>query len=394
MTATTTPVVPMSPADASTLVNRVRDLVERGTTDLADHVLAVPLTYYRDEAIAERERHEILRTTPLALVPSCRIGQPHDYVVRDVLGTSVLLTRDVDGRARAFLNYCRHRGARPASGCGSARRFTCPYHAWTYDSGGTLVGLPGAEGFAEIDRAEHGLVELPSEERHGFVWVVLTAGAPLDLDAHLGPLDAELGSWPLATSEFLTERTLEADINWKAALEAFAENYHFAYVHGSSIIGQNTVPNTASFDRYGVHHRLAFPSPWITSSPAEVDTPLGSLSLVYWVYPNLVLAVSAVGTEIIDILPGPEPGTCVVQHGWMATEPATDDATRAGYQELYELVHAAVRDEDFVMLPSCGDGIRHAQHDAMLIGRNEPGVQNVVRAFTEALGLDLGATNG
>ena len=102
---------------------------------------------------------------------------PHDYVVRDVLGTSVLLTRDATGEAHAFLNYCRHRGARPAAGCGSARRFTCPYHAWTYDSRGTLVGLPGAEGFDELDRSEHGLVELPSQERHGFVWVVLTAGA-------------------------------------------------------------------------------------------------------------------------------------------------------------------------------------------------------------------------
>jgi len=237
----------------------------------------------------------------------------------------------------------------------------------------------------------HGLVGLPSEERHGFVWVVLTAGAAIDVADHLGPLDAELARWPLAGSEFLTERRLDADVNWKAALEAFAENYHFASVHGGSIIGQNTVPNTASFDRYGLHHRIAFPSPWITDSPAEVDTPLGSLSLVYWVHPNLVLAVSAVGTEIIDILPGEAPGSCVVQHGWMATTPAPDDATRAGYWELYELVHAAVRDEDFTMLPSCGDGIRHAQHHHLVIGRNEPGVQNVVRAFVETLGLDLAA---
>ena len=100
--------------------------------------------------------------------------------------------------------------------------------------------------------------------------------------------------------------------------------------------------------------------------------------------------MSAVGTERIDILPGPAPGTCRVLHGWMATEPAADDATLAGYQELYELVHAAVRDEDFAMLPSCGDGIAHAQHDHMVIGRNEPGVQNVVRTMAAATGFDLG----
>jgi phenylpropionate dioxygenase-like ring-hydroxylating dioxygenase large terminal subunit len=367
-------------APVPTLIARVRALVEGGTTDLADAPLEVPFSYYRDEALAAREHDEVLMTTPMALLPTCRIPEPHDYVVREVLGISVLLTRDADGRARAFLNSCRHRGARPAAGCGSSRRFTCPYHAWTYDSGGTLVGLPGAEGFDGIDRAEHGLVELPSEERHGFLWVVLTAGAPIDLDAHLGPLDAELARWPFAGSEFLTERSLDSTINWKAALEAFAENYHFAYVHGGSIIGQNTVPNTAGFDTFGVHHRLAFPSPWIATTPDDAD-PLAALSIIYWIYPNLVLGVSVVGTELIDILPT-EPGSCRVLHGWMATTPAPDDAALAGYHALYEQVHAAVRDEDFAVLPSCGDGIRHAQHDHMVIGRNEPGVQNVIRAFT------------
>jgi phenylpropionate dioxygenase-like ring-hydroxylating dioxygenase large terminal subunit len=378
----------MTDADVGGIVERARALVDDDTTDLADSVLSVPLRYYRDPVLFERER-EVLATTPLGLLPSSQIGRPHDFVVRDVMGTSVLITRDGDGRAHAFLNYCRHRGARPASGCGSARRFTCPYHAWTYDSAGQLVGLPGQEGFTGLDRSTHGLVELPSEERHGFVWVVMTAGAPIDVADHLGPLDAELGRWPFAGSEHLTTRTIESLVNWKAALEAFAENYHFAYVHAGSIIGQNTITNTTVFDRFGPHHRLAFPSPWITDADPPFDSPLDHVSLVYWVYPNLVLAVSVVGTEIIEILPGGDVGSCSVRHGWMATVPAADDETRQSYWSLYEAVHAALRDEDFAMLPTCGDGIAHAQHDHMVIGRNEIGVQNVVRAFAAALDVDL-----
>ncbi len=377
--------------DPAALVARARALVEAGTTDLADGLLEVPLWYYRDVDLFERERTEILATTPLALAPSCRLPAPHDFLVRDVLGTSVLLTRDGDGRAHAFLNYCRHRGAKPAEGCGSSRRFTCPYHAWTYDSGGQLVGLPGQEAFTELDRSTHGLVELPSEERNGFVWVVLTAGADIDVAAHLGPLDAELAQWNLDTSEHLVDRTFTSPVNWKSALEAFAENYHFAYVHANSLIGQNTVGNTTVFDSFGLHHRIAFPSPWIANAPDEVGSALDYVSIVYSVFPNLVLAVSVVGTEIIEILPGDDPGTCSVLHGWMATTPATDEATRTGYLDLYEAVHAAVRNEDFTMLPSCGEGIRQAQHDHMVIGRNEIGVQNVVRAFATTLDLDLSA---
>jgi choline monooxygenase len=367
------------------LTARVRRLVEGGTTDLAADVMRVPLDYYRDTDRFARERDGLLRSTPLALVESARIPAPGDFVVRDVLGTSVLLTRGADGTAHALLNYCRHRGATVANGCGSARRHACPYHAWTYTADGALVGMPGAEGFDGIDRTEHGLVDLPSEERHGLVWAVLTAGGAIDVAAHLGELDDELAVWKFDAYEHFAERRFEADVNWKAALDAFAENYHFPYVHGSSIVGMNTVANTAAFDTYGPHHRLAFPCPWITDIP-EDSPPLDGMALIYWVFPNLVLAVSTVGVEIIDILAGDEVGRCVVRHGWMAAVPAGDDAAaRAGYQELYEAVHAAVRDEDFGMLPGCGAGIRHGQHDHMLIGRNEPGVQNVVRTLTAAI---------
>ena len=117
--------------------------------------------------------------------------------------------------------------------------------------------------------------------------------------------------------------------------------------------------------------------------------PHDGMALIYWVFPNLTLAVSPVGVEIIDILPADDPVRCHLRHGWMAKVPATDDDTRAGYAELYEQVHAALRDEDFGMLPRCADGIRNGQHDHMVIGRNEPGVQNVVRALAAATGFPL-----
>ncbi|MEY2454854.1 MAG: hypothetical protein QOD92_4428 [Acidimicrobiaceae bacterium] len=376
----------------STMVTRLRRLIDAGTTEMAAAVLEVPLSYYRDPAVLRRERSLVMRT-PLALVPTARVQAPNAYIVRDVLGTSVLVTRGPDGVARAFLNYCRHRGARVVAvdGCGSARRFTCPYHAWNYDGTGQLVGLPGEEGFRDIDRADYGLVELPSEERHGFVWVVPTAGAPMDLDAHLGPLDAELGSWDFTGCEFLTEREIRARVNWKAALEAFAETYHFPYVHGNSIVGMNTVANTSAYDAFGQHHRLGFACPWINTAPHtdEHPNPLDYVVFIYWIFPNLVLACSPIGFELIDILPGDDPVECTVHHGWMASVPAADDATRAGYASLFEQVHAAVRDEDFKLLPTCGDGILHGQHDHMLIGRNEIGVQHVARTFADAMGVAL-----
>ena len=62
---------------------------------------------------------------------------------------------------------------------------------------------------------------------------------------------------------------------------------------------------------------------------------------------------------------------------------------RARYSMIFEAVHAAVRDEDFAMLPQCGQGVRHGQHDHMIIGRNEIGVRHMIRVFAEQLGVAL-----
>lgn len=383
---------PQAGAVDTELTRRALQLVRDKTTDMAADVLRVPLHYYRDAKVTELEESQILRRTPLAIVSSAQVAAPNDYVVRSVLGDSLLVTRDKDGRSHVFLNYCRHRGAKPACGSGSATRFTCPYHAWTYRNDGKLLTVPGGNGFCGMDKDDYGLVELPNQERHGFIWAVLTAGAEIDVDAHLGDLGPELAGLDYATFGYHDHREFESEVSWKGALEAFAESYHFPFVHGESLIGQNTVANTSIHDRFGRHHRMGFPFNWITNLDAD---PGGSwdvrdnMGLIYWIYPNLILANSPVGVEVIDILPAGSPTRCTVRHSWLARMPATDDATRAGYDTIFAAVHAAVRDEDFAMLPQCGEGVRHGQHDHMVIGRNEIGVQHMIRVFADELGIAL-----
>ncbi|WP_054811225.1 aromatic ring-hydroxylating oxygenase subunit alpha [Nocardia arizonensis] len=374
------------------LTRRALRLVLDHTTDMADTTLRVPLHYYRDPKITEIEESQILRRTPLAIVPSAQIPAPNDYVVRTVLGDSLLVTRDRDGRAHVLLNYCRHRGAKPACGSGNATRFTCPYHAWTYRNTGELVGVPGKEGFEGMARGDYGLVELPTQERHGFVWAVLSADGEIDVDDHLGAMGQELAQLDYASYGYHDDREFESEVSWKGALEAFAEGYHFPFVHGESVIGQNTVANTSVHDGFGRHHRMGFPFTWITgleADPTGTWDPMMNMGVIYWIYPNLILANSPVGVEVLDMLPAGSPTRCTVRHSWMARIPAADEAQRAVYDGIYAQVHAAVRDEDFAMLPQCGEGVRHGQHDHMIIGRNEIGVQHMVKVFAAELGVAL-----
>lgn len=205
------------------LTRRALAVAVAKTTVMADDVLRVPLHYYNDAKLTEIEESQILRRTPLAILPSAQIAEVNDYAVRSILGDSLLVTRDRHGRAHVLLNYCRHRGAMPACGTGNASRFTCPYHAWTYKNNGELASVPGKSGFTGMDFADYGLLELPSDERYGFVWAVLTAGDTIDVDAHLGELAPQLAEIDYPSFGYHDHREFESEVSWKGALEAFAE---------------------------------------------------------------------------------------------------------------------------------------------------------------------------
>src|SRR5258708_36560028 len=79
----------------------------------------------------------------------------------------ILILRRADGSLGAFLNVCRHRGARIVEGCGSAAKsLSCPYHGWTYGLDGSLVARPDDPSFAPPERGAHGVRALPVAEKH------------------------------------------------------------------------------------------------------------------------------------------------------------------------------------------------------------------------------------
>src|SRR5437763_6405140 len=215
-------------------MRRAIAIAESQWPEMADAHMEVPVDYFTNEGVAAKER-ELFETSPLALIASSEIANPHDYLVRNAVGRSVLLTRDEDGVAHAFLNYCRHRGAEPAHGCGNARRFTCPYHAFVYDTRGHLVGMPLRDRYDDLDLSQYGLVELPSEERHGFVWVVLRRDHPIDVAAHLGAIDDDLASLGCDKMQYYSS-VVEAPLaaNWKSIAEGLLEGLHVPYVHADT----------------------------------------------------------------------------------------------------------------------------------------------------------------
>jgi phenylpropionate dioxygenase-like ring-hydroxylating dioxygenase large terminal subunit len=147
-------------------------------------------------------------------------------------GAGVLLVRGADGRARAFANTCRHRG-HELLGVGeqtSRRTVLCPYHAWTYDLDGSLRVAPGFRDHTEFRPGEHGLVELPLESWHGFLFVNGSGDAP-PFAEHVGALDALVAPYQPARLVPLASHAYDLACNWKVVLENYHECYHCPLIH-------------------------------------------------------------------------------------------------------------------------------------------------------------------
>ena len=153
-------------------------------------------------------------------------------VATTVGDVGVLLSVGGAGEVAAFANTCRHRGHEllPDGGTSVKRAVVCPYHAWSYDLSGALIAAPGFREVASFDPAAHGLVRLPVEVWHGWVFVnALGTAAPLA--AHVGGLEGLVA--PYAPERLVLGATHEYVVaaNWKVITENYHECYHCPLIH-------------------------------------------------------------------------------------------------------------------------------------------------------------------
>lgn len=374
---------------ATELVRRLLTHIEAGTTDTADSVMEVPTDTYASPERLAAENEVLFYGHPQVLCLSGALPECGSYLSLELCGTPILLTRGNDGKARSMANLCRHRSVRIADGLGQTRRFACPFHGWTYDLEGQLVGIPTAAGFDQMCRETKGLVQLPVSEGHGLVVGLLRPGRAIDVDDYLGPelptvLD-QLGfaDWQL---ERPPHRHLVA-ANWKVALDTFRENYHLDYLHRRTLGGYN-YGGILAFDAFGRHLRN-------TSAVRSIDRLrglpedewnglAGCFASQYGLFPNIVLSIDARHIEFWQVQPVAPDRSEVLHSAYL--RPDLSVSERRDLAQFASWVCDTVVDgEDFWIAARTEPGIRSGLSASCVIGRNEPGVQHAHRQIAEAL---------
>jgi phenylpropionate dioxygenase-like ring-hydroxylating dioxygenase large terminal subunit len=235
-----------------------------------------------NEDIFEEEKVRIFSRAWLYVGHESQIKNPGDYFVSKMGAESVILTRDVAGKVHVFLNSCAHRGMRVCRyDEGNTKAFRCPYHAWTYKTDGTLIGVQDYENAYQppFDKSEWGLTEVAQLANYmGTIWATWDKDAP-SFEEYLGEarfaFDQGLCAWDGGDSgtELLgSVQKWKVPCNWKFVAENFAGDWLHGVSHRSvDMVRLGPSGNVGRRDDFGQLLVAAYPQ---------------GHGILYSVYPN------------------------------------------------------------------------------------------------------------
>jgi nitrite reductase/ring-hydroxylating ferredoxin subunit len=350
------------------LAERLRAQIEKEAPQVGVDVCRIAREEYVSPRRLEADK-AMFRRVPHVIGWAGEVASPGTYIARDVMGVPVLVTRAQDGRLRAFINACSHRGAAVAQGCGAARRFVCRYHAWTYELDGRLSGVPDRSMFDGVDLDALGLRPLPVSERAGLISVGLAAD--VDVEAYLDEVEHLLVDHDFATRSHYASRRFDLKTNWKLAVSVNFEGYHFKVLHRKTV--DKVATNYSIYDLFGPHALWVFPFRQVELGDKVQAWPFDfSATAVYFLFPSCILVEAPSVTLMLRVYPGDTPGDCTVYMETGSVRPILTDADRAQCEAAHAGTAAVLDDEDFPQAESCQKGL-------------EAGVPNVIFGRSEAI---------
>jgi phenylpropionate dioxygenase-like ring-hydroxylating dioxygenase large terminal subunit len=198
---------------------------------LPETAFTLPARYYTDPEIFARELDVFYRRMWVGVGRLQDLPARGSWITREIAGDNILIVRSTED-VRAFHNVCRHRGTRLCGEpCGEfAGAIRCPYHAWTYDYDGRLIGAPHMDGSPGFDRDEFPLNAVRAGVWDGFVFVCVSQSGP-SLADQLGELPAKFRAWQMADLTRAHQIVYDVAANWKLIVQNYNECLHCPTLH-------------------------------------------------------------------------------------------------------------------------------------------------------------------
>ncbi|MFL2734234.1 MAG: aromatic ring-hydroxylating dioxygenase subunit alpha [Gammaproteobacteria bacterium] len=367
----------------------------------AGGIMKTPAETYISEDRFETEWKTFFQDHPQIIGMSGDLAEANSFFTVNDFGPSIIATRDPAGKFKAYANVCSHRGAEiEQEKRGVKSKFSCPFHGWTFNNQGSLVGYPQSKQFGEIDKDCYGLTELPCLEKYGFLWVHPNSKGEINLKDLLGDkLEEEFSAWDFNKLIFSNEEEYQTEMNWKLAIDTFGETYHFSVLHKDSLF-QSFHGNCQMFDSFKKNGRLILCKRDIDEMRKlpEKDWKICTGTLpVYYLFPNIIFMPTPEGAFLVREYPlENSPHKSVSKISFYFYPEALEAANKMGVspetglnplEELYSAFGSVIRDEDYVVAASSHKGLKSGNLDFLTFGRNEPALHHYHNTYREALGL-------
>lgn len=201
----------------------------------------VPYWVYTDEEVYQRELERIWYGPHwLYCGLEAEVPEVGDFKTTVLGARPVIMVRSAEEIISVVENRCAHRGVKFCqTRSGHAEQFLCPYHQWSYDLNGNLMGVPFRRGVRkqggmpnDFDTAQHGLRQLRVEVVNGVVWATFSTETP--------PFREYLGEkfWKHYTRVYdgrklqvLGYNRQHIPANWKLMQENIKDPYHASLLH-------------------------------------------------------------------------------------------------------------------------------------------------------------------
>ncbi|MCF8601971.1 Rieske 2Fe-2S domain-containing protein [Gordonia sp. HY442] len=361
-------------------IRRALELLRNETTDKFEAVVAFAPGEFTDPVLAQDERDHIFGTVPSIVAHSSELAKPNDFMTVQMPRNNMIVVRQKDGSVKAFVNLCRHRGAMLEDReKGRCRIFSCPYHRWSYDPDGSLRAITRDTTFGDVDRAEHGLIELPVQERHGFIWVVDNANAEIDVAGWLGPeMDAILAEYRLEDAVCFKASGFDEPTNWKIMQDAFLDGYHIQYAHPNTA-GKIIHTNVMAFEDFGRHCRFIAPRKsidrFLEEDPGDAELDK-YVTETHFLLPNSTLLRQPDHFQLLTFRPHPSDPTQSRMEQRLIVPKVEDSGMEPERWERlwtknWDILLAVLHNEDFPLLRDSQRGMASADAGDMMLGRNE-----------------------
>ncbi len=374
------------------LLKRCQALLESRTTEVMSSEVTSPIDRYACSRRFAAEMSDIFRKMPLIAAHASELPEPGSYKALEWLEDfPLLLTRDKEGEVHAFANVCKHRGGKLAEdGEGCSRRLVCPYHAWSYDLDGSLKTVPHQKtGFPEFDLAGTRLMELPSAEAFGFIWVQRDGEGSLDIAKHLAGLGTELDHFAPADHVIFDQQVQDWNLNWKILVEGGIESYHFKIAHRNTIAPLFN-DNLSIFDEFGPHFRSVLTKKELRdlkTLPEEEWRIRICANVLYSLYPFASVLIQPDHFALVNAIPLAADKTRIILQTLVPKDSLGSDNAKQHWQANFDLTRDTLV-EDFLIGEQIQKGISTGANDAFTFGRFEAALARFHDITEERLAAD------